>query len=133
MALGVPKETSNKELEEVEGAVAPLVAATAGIVKDRLLLIGEYPKEENVPAGPSASSWPTQGLGYKTCYYNYGVSIPLRTIVTLRDCPPIKSSTLRSVRLGGERPRRLFPPFWASWLSVVSSISLGHARVALGC
>ena len=55
VALGMPKETSNKELEEAESAVAPLVAATASIIDDRLLLIDEYPKEEDVPAGPPAS------------------------------------------------------------------------------
>lgn len=33
------KETSNKEMEEAEGAVAPLVAATASIVDKGLLLV----------------------------------------------------------------------------------------------
>ena len=43
MALGVPNKTSDKELEEAESAVVPLVATAAGIVDDKLLLINEYP------------------------------------------------------------------------------------------
>lgn len=55
MALGVPKETFDKELEQVEGAMAPLVATTTGIINDRLILIDEYLEEEGAPAGPLVS------------------------------------------------------------------------------
>ncbi|CAD6333979.1 unnamed protein product [Miscanthus lutarioriparius] len=55
MALGVPKETSDKALEEAEDAVAPLVAAAVGIINDRLLLTDEYPDEDDVAVGPPAS------------------------------------------------------------------------------
>lgn len=55
VALGVPKETFDKELEEAKSAVAPLVAATVGIVDDRLLLINEYPEEEDAPMDPLVS------------------------------------------------------------------------------
>jgi hypothetical protein len=43
----VPKETSDKELEEAESAVAPLVAIAAGIVDDKLLLNDKYPEEDD--------------------------------------------------------------------------------------
>lgn len=55
MALGVPKETYDKELEEAEITVAPLVTTAVGIVDDRLLLIDKYPEEEDAPASPSVS------------------------------------------------------------------------------
>ena len=44
--MGMPKETSNKELEEAKSTVAPLVTTAAGIVDDRLLLIDEYLEED---------------------------------------------------------------------------------------
>lgn len=55
VALGVPKETSDKVLEEAEDVVAPLVVATAGIVDDRLLLTNEYPDKDNATIGPPTS------------------------------------------------------------------------------
>lgn len=70
MALGVPKETSDKALEEAEDVVAPLVAAIAGIINDRLLLTDEYSDEDDAPIGPPTSPQPTQGFNCKTCCYN---------------------------------------------------------------
>lgn len=55
MALGVPKDTSNKALERAVDAVAPLVAAVTSIVDDALLLVNEYPDEVDGPAAPPAS------------------------------------------------------------------------------
>ncbi|CAD6223576.1 unnamed protein product [Miscanthus lutarioriparius] len=55
VSLGMPKETSDKELEEARSAVVPLVAATAGIVDDKLLLFNEYPEEEDAPVDPPVS------------------------------------------------------------------------------
>lgn len=55
VALGVPKETSDKALEEAEDTVAPLVSTMAGIVDDRLLLTDEYLDEDDAPVGPLAS------------------------------------------------------------------------------
>ena len=55
MALGVHKETSDKELKEAKSSVAPLVAATVGIVDDRLLLINEYLEEEDALMDPPVS------------------------------------------------------------------------------
>lgn len=50
-----PKETSDKALEEVEDVVAPMVAATVGIIDDRLLLTDEYLDKDDAPIGPLAS------------------------------------------------------------------------------
>ena len=55
VALGMPKETSDKELEEAEGMVAPLVAAAAGIGDDMLLLVDEYLEEDDALIGSPAS------------------------------------------------------------------------------
>jgi hypothetical protein len=51
----VPKETSDKELEEAKSAVAPLVAIPAGIVDDKLLLNDKYPEEDDALADPPVS------------------------------------------------------------------------------
>ncbi|CAD6270043.1 unnamed protein product [Miscanthus lutarioriparius] len=55
MATSVPKETSDKQMEEAEDAVAPLVAAAAGIIDNRLLLTNEYLEEDDFPTGPPMS------------------------------------------------------------------------------
>lgn len=47
----MPKETFDKELKEAEGMVVPLVAGAAGIIDNRLLLVNEYPKEDDMPMG----------------------------------------------------------------------------------
>ena len=54
--LGVPKETSNKLLEEAKSTVVPLVAVVAGIINDRLLLIDEYLEEDDAPSNALLSS-----------------------------------------------------------------------------
>ena len=56
MDLGVPKETSNKLLEEAKSTVVPLVAVVAGIINDRLLLIDEYLEEDDAPSNALLSS-----------------------------------------------------------------------------
>jgi queuine/archaeosine tRNA-ribosyltransferase len=50
--MGVPKETSNKQMEEAKDVVAPLVAAAANIVNDRMLLMDEYLDEDDAPVDP---------------------------------------------------------------------------------
>jgi hypothetical protein len=55
VALSVPKETSDKGLEEAKDTVASLVATGMSIVDDRMLLFDEYPDEGDVPVGPQAS------------------------------------------------------------------------------
>lgn len=55
VALGIPKETSDKDLEEAEDTVMPLVDATTNIVDDGLLLVDEYPEETAALADPPAS------------------------------------------------------------------------------
>ena len=45
MALGVPKESFDKDLEEVEDAMAPLVDSAMNIIDDGLLLADEYLEE----------------------------------------------------------------------------------------
>lgn len=51
----MPKETSDKELEEVENMVVPLVVAMAGIIDNKLLLIDEYQKVDDALTGPPVS------------------------------------------------------------------------------
>lgn len=52
----MPKETSDKLLEEAKSMVVPLVAAMVGIINDRLLLIDEYLEEDDVPSNALVSS-----------------------------------------------------------------------------
>lgn len=54
MAMGVPKETFDKQMEESEDTVAPLAATMARIIDDRLLLTNEYPEEDDTPISPLA-------------------------------------------------------------------------------
>lgn len=55
VAMGVPKETSEKQMVEAKEAIAPLVATAASIIDDRLLLTNEYPEEDCAPVDPSVS------------------------------------------------------------------------------
>ena len=55
VALGVPNDTSEKFLERVEDAVAPLVATTANIIDDALLLVDNFPDEVEGPTDPPPS------------------------------------------------------------------------------
>jgi hypothetical protein len=49
MASSVPKETSDKQMEEAKDMVASLVAVVTSIIDDRLLLMDEYLEEDDVP------------------------------------------------------------------------------------
>ena len=64
VALGMPKNTSNKEKKEAKGVVAPLVDVAAGIIDDRLLLVDEYPEGDDAPVGSPMSPRPAQRFGY---------------------------------------------------------------------
>ena len=90
VALGVPKETSDKELEEAEGMVAPLVAAAARIIDDRLLMIDEYPEEDDAPASLPVSHDLRKNLIVKLDIVILGVCSPLNNC-DIGVCLPTKS------------------------------------------
>lgn len=55
VALGIPKDTSDKALETAEDTVAPLVAAAMNIIDDASLLVDDFPDEVEGPAAPPSS------------------------------------------------------------------------------
>ena len=55
VALGIPKDTSDRALEEAKDVVVPLVTLAMNIIDDGSLLDDEYSDEEGAPADPPAS------------------------------------------------------------------------------